>query len=60
MFWVVDNFLMHKAKKSQKENESGKVQFRKMDYKDTEEVEVLLSSENTDSDKLVHRDVNAV
>lgn len=56
MFWVVDNFLMRKAK-SQEANENGRVQFSKMNASNTEEVEVLL--DNSDNEQLVHREHEA-
>jgi hypothetical protein len=54
MFWVVDNFLMHKAKKSREANENGRVQFSRVNTSNTEEVEVLLN--NSDNEHLVHRE----
>ena len=54
MFWVVDNFLMHKAKKSREANENGRVQFSRVNKSNTEEVEVLLN--NSDNEHLTHRD----
>lgn len=53
MFWVVDNFLMRKAKKSRETNETGRVQFSRVNSSNTEEVEVLL--DNSDSEHLTHR-----
>jgi hypothetical protein len=53
MFWVVDNFLMRKAKKSRETNETGRVQFSRVNTSNTEEVEVLL--ENSDSEHLTRR-----
>ncbi len=54
MFWVVDNFLMRKAKKSREANENGRVQFKRVTTSNTDEVEVLLN--NSDNENLVHRD----
>lgn len=42
MFWVVDNFLMRKAKRKREANENGRVQFSRMNSSNNDEVEILL------------------
>lgn len=59
MFWVVDNFLMHKKKMSEDKQNDARVQFtRRVTTKNTaEEVEVLLNSaECIDNERLIRRE----
>lgn len=63
MFWVVDNFLMRKKKKTTDEQDNVRAQFtRRVSTTNTaEEVEILLNNtEYADSEKLIHRESNSV
>lgn len=61
MFWVVDNFLMHKKKSCEDEDNIRAKFIRRDNTTNTEEVEVLLNSNVfSDNDHLINRNPNGI